>query len=299
VAVFAAAILCLGAVFLLRSPVILVTDNAFDRIYGGLRGMLIRTETALKLRRPVKKLRLADAAAADMVVFALEAASAKPFCVVFPYRYREGAERYAEKYPERPAVVLTGRIPPPGDGSGDGGGPLCIGTNTAADLYRAGRCAAGFAEGGGVILLLYDEPVSAANREAFDLGLRDGGFSGSPRYINGTAESVIPGDTSCAVITGPADHYFKQNLDIPVILFSWTDPGLTRRSVKVVFDDSPWALAAQAVNMAAGRGAAGEIPSRGAVIRSRIPEKDIFLSLKSAIKADNWGEDLFEGDVTD
>jgi hypothetical protein len=279
--------------------VILVTDNAFDRIYGGLRGMLIRTETALKLLRPVKKLRLADAAAADMVVFALEAASAKPFCVLFPYRYRDGAERYAEKYPERPVVLLAGRIPPPGNGSGNGGRPFFIGTNTAADLYRAGRCAAVLTGEVGVILLLYDEPVSAANREAFVLGLRDGGFSGSPRYINGNAESVIPGDTSCVVIMGPADHYLKQSVDVPAVLFSWMDPGLTRRSIKVVFDDSPWALAAQAVNMARGRGTVGKIPSRGTVIRSRIPEKDIFLSLKSAVKADNWGGDLFEGNTAD
>ncbi|MDR3145390.1 MAG: hypothetical protein LBU21_03865 [Treponema sp.] len=284
-------ILGLGGVFFLRPPVLLVTDVSFERIYGGPRGMLVRAEAALKLFRPVKRVRLAGGAGPDMVVFAVEGASAKPFCVLFPYRYQEGAGRYAEGHPGIPVAVLTGRI----RASGGGDMPRIM-TDTRADLYRAGRFAAVFAGGGGEILLLQDESLPPSEREAFELGLRDGGFERAPRYLRGNTEAAVPGNTAAAVILGPADHFLRQNLDIPVILFSWTDPGLTRRNIKVVFDDSPLALAAQAVAAVPAPGETAELPSRVALMDQRIPEKEILLALKKLIRTDNLVRDLAGGE---
>jgi hypothetical protein len=49
------------------------------------------------------------------------------------------------------------------------------------------------------------------------------------------------------VIAGPAANFLDQDLEIPVILFSWADPGLTPRTVKLIFDDSPPALSVPAI----------------------------------------------------
>ncbi|MDR2404094.1 MAG: hypothetical protein LBD78_08705 [Spirochaetaceae bacterium] len=291
---FLVLILGLGGVFFLRSPVLLVTDNSFGRIYGGMRGMMVRVEAALKLFRPVKQVWIAGGSGPDMVVFAVEGISEKPFCVLFPYRYQEGARRYAERHPGTPAAVLTGRARVSG-----GDDIPYIMTNTRVDLYRAGRSAAVFAGGEGEVLLFQDESLGASEREAFELGLQDGGFERSPRYLRGNTESAIPGNTSVVVIIGPADHYLRQNYDIPVILFSWIDPELTRRSIKVFFDDSPLALAAEAAAAASTvPGEMTEIPSRVELMGQRISEKKILLALKKVVKADNVMRDLFGGNTT-
>jgi hypothetical protein len=287
-------ILGLGGAFFLRPPVLLVTDNSFELIYGNMRGLMVRTEAALKLFRPVKQVRLAGGIGPDRVVFAVEEASAKPFCVLFPYRYREGAGRYAEKHPGTPSAVLSGRVR-----VSEGEDMPYIMTNTRTDLYRAGRSAAVFAREGGEILLFQDESLGSSEREAFDLGLRDGGFEGAPRYLRGNIESVIPGNTAAVVIMGPADHYLRQNYDIPAILFSWTDPGLTRRSIKVIFADSPLALAAEAAAALSAPGEITELPSRVVLMDKRIPEKEILLALKKMIKADNQVGELFGGSAGD
>jgi hypothetical protein len=47
----------------------------------------------------------------------------------------------------------------------------------------------------------------------------------------------------------PADNYLDNNPVIPTILFSWLDPGVTPREIKLIVDDSPWAQAAAAVKL--------------------------------------------------
>jgi hypothetical protein len=68
--------------------------------------------------------------------------------------------------------------------------------------------------------------------------------------------------------------------DIPAILFSWLDPALTPADVVVIFDDSPWALAAPAARMAAEGVAEGLIPSKPLIISRRIADNSVARMLR-------------------
>jgi len=76
-------------------------------------------------------------------------------------------------------------------------------------------------------------------------------------------------EIGCVVVAGPALRFLERNLEIPVILFSWIDPSMSPRSVRIIFDDSPLAQAARAARFISPT--AGEIfvPSRPALLFDR------------------------------
>jgi hypothetical protein len=264
-------------VFFLRDPVVLVGDSAFDGIYGGRRALKSRIEASLRLFRRISLVRIAEAAGSDVVVFAVEEAAPRPYCVLFPYRYAEGARRYAREFPHIPALVFEGRrrellLEE---------SPVFVGTDLAADLYRAGRCAAVFAEASGGVLFYQDEQLGPAEREAFAQGLRDGGFEGTPLYLNAGIDYTAFEGISCVVVMGYPAFFLERALDIPVILFSWMDPGLTSSRVKLVFDDSPWAFLVPVVKTLYSPDWRTRIPSKISVLKPRIKEKEIIRTLET------------------
>jgi hypothetical protein len=269
-----AAPLVLVAVFFIRSPVLLVTDASFEDLYGRGRSRRKRLELSLGLFRRLKTVEIAGDAGADLAAFAAEAALSSPYCVLFPYRYYQGAIRYARRFPGVPVAVLGGRVR---DGAGI---PGFISTDTAADFYRAGLCAAVLAPEGAVLVL--GEP-SPAEREAFLEGLRARGYGGMPRYAGGSDDTPLRAD--CVVIAGPGSFPFARFTRAPSVLFSWVDPGLTPGECTVIFDDSPWALAKAAVKMAV-RGDFGPLPSEVLVLEGRIAEKGVLQNLKKAVHSD-------------
>jgi hypothetical protein len=279
-----------GAVFVLRPPVLLVTDAAYDQIYGKFRGIKMQAEASLRLFRRVKTVAIAENAGTDVAVFAVESAVKRPFCVLFPYRYYREAGQYARDYPGIPAAVLLGRIREfPADMSLPG-----LRTDTVGDYFRMGRAAAAFAlnqkagDGApgeaGKILFLRDDLVSPEDWEAFNRGLVAEGYTGAPFDVREGAEYTVPGGVACAALTGKAEFFLSQNLDLPVILFSWLDPGLTNSRVKVVFDDSPWAQAVWAVKAAVGKQENGDIPSKVLVLEKRIPEKEFLRKIRDMVR---------------
>ncbi|MDR2184886.1 MAG: hypothetical protein LBO80_04375 [Treponema sp.] len=269
-AVFAV-FLVLTAAFFIRSPVLLVTDAPFEDLYGRGRSRVKRLELSLRLFRRLKTVEIAGDAGADLAAFAVEEALPSPYCVLFPYRYYQGARRYARRFPRIPLAVLGGR------GRDGTDIPGFIPTDTEADFYRAGLCAAVLAPEGTVLVL--GEP-SPAERKFFLEGLRARGYEGTPQYAAGSEEITLRAD--CMVIAGPSSFLLTRFSRAPSVLFSWTDPGLIPRECQVIFDDSPWALAAEAVEMAV-RGNFGPLPSKALVLKGRITEKGVLQSLKKAV----------------
>lgn len=231
----------LCGVFLLRAPVLLVTDAPFDALYGENRALLKRVEASLRLFRRVRPVSVSVDTGSDIVAFTVEVAARSPYLVLFPYRYLEGARRYAGAFPETPVFVLGGRshevdTEPLG----------FVSTDAATDFYRAGLCAALIASDAqqvaGEVLLFQEDPIPVEWSGAFLTGLREKGFEREPKYLSVTEDYSDTQNVVCVVMSGQATAFLERNLNIPVILFSWVDPALTSQAVTVIFDDSPWAL---------------------------------------------------------
>jgi hypothetical protein len=263
-------------VFFSRAPVVLVSDSAFESLYGGHRALKSRVAGSLALFRPVRVVSVADAAGPEMAAFAVEAAVSRPYCVLFPNRYAGGARRYTREYPQVPVVVLEGRH----RAGGREEGPLYAGTDLSTDLYRAGRCAAFFAASGGRILFYEDGSLDLTGREALTRGLRDGGWEGNLLYLKAGTDYTAFDDVSCVLVMGSPSFSLERHLDIPVILFSWINPALTSSRVKLVFDDSPWALFVPVVKTLRNSGDLDTIPSKISLITPRIKEKEALRFLR-------------------
>ena len=234
--------------FYFRPPVLIVTDAAFASLYGPARITAKRIETAAALLRRVRPVPVEDTAEPDMVAFAVEKAGGSPYCVLFPYRYNEGAGRYAEKFPQTPVFIVGGGR------NLDMKGTVFAETDVMTDVYRAGLCAGIIARNsGGDVLFFQGETAPEEQREAFQDGLREQGFEKKPKYLSANQDYSDTENIACVVMNGQAAPFLDRNLETPVILFSWLDPELTAASVKVIFDDSPWALAARIVRMIPGK----------------------------------------------
>jgi hypothetical protein len=276
--------LALGTgIFFFRAPVLLVTDAPFNALYGLRRSRIKSIETSLKLFRQVKPVLVAENAGPDMVAFAVESAAPAPYCVLFPYWYNEGAGRYAEQFPQVPVFILGGRNRDP-----QVQGTIFIGTDWETDLYRAGLCAGIIARHNGdkEVLFFQNEGLTTEQRNAFRDGLQEQGFENAPKYLSITEHYSDNNNISCVVMNGAATSFLDQNVETSIILFSWIDPGVTATSVKVVFDDSPWALAPGVIKMIPGEHPVGLIPSEILFLGRRIPEKGIVRDLKKVLQTD-------------
>jgi hypothetical protein len=272
----------LGAVlYRLRSPALLVLDEEFTFLYGAGRSAVKRAELSLRLFRRVEVAQVAGGASPDVVAFAAAAAAARPWAALFPARYRQGALRYAEQTPGIPVGVLEGGAR---FRSEDGEGFRFIETDKKTDLYRAGCCAALFAlRDGGGILFFAGELIDTDDREAFVRGLRDQGFADNPLFVDRGREYAPPARLSCVVMTSPAENYLENNPMVPMILFSWIDPGSSPRSVKIIFDDSPWALASEAAKALGREGDVPPLASEAQALWNRIEDAGLRRDVKQAL----------------
>ena len=262
-------------IFFSRPPVLIVTDISFSQLYGPERLERQTRRIAFSFFRQVIQVLVDESAGPELVAIAAEEASGEPWAVIFPYRYLEGARRYREAMPETRVLVIGGSPRSTEEAFSS------VFTDAHTDFYRAGMAAALFS-GEKRPLFFSDGTLSDELREAFRQGLADSGSQSEPVFINATSNYSSWADIGCVVVAGPAARFAEQNLDIPIILFSWIDPSLTPGTVKLVFDDSHLTLAVEALRATP----AGELylPSSPSIFRDRIGEKGIYSKLKDIIR---------------
>ncbi|MDR3174840.1 MAG: hypothetical protein LBU19_11355 [Treponema sp.] len=270
-------VLILG-VFFSRSPVLIVSDAGFDALYGPRRTLSRQTGLSLRLFRRVKRVLVAENADPEATFFAIEEGAVKPWAVLGHSRYRQGLERYARQYPDIRLAIIR-------EDSPAGTGPESIFIDTRLNSWRAGRCAAILAGGrGGRVLVFQDGQDFPVNQDAFLAGLREENGALIPLYINSSADYSSWDDVRCVVLGGPGDPYFSRSGEIPAILFTWMDPALSPQGVKIIIDDSPWALAPGALGSSGGNtGGYRSVPSEFTVLRGRVKDRELREKLKKAV----------------
>ena len=272
-------------IFFLRAPVLIVDDEPFIALYGKERILKQQILTSITLRRRVKQVIIADGAGPDVLVLALEEAAARPYCVIFPNRYAEGARRYNDRFPGIPAILLTGRA---GTGAGDFGEReafFVFSGSVGLDYYRAGLCAGILAgtDGRGIAALL--DGAQTERRTDFTQGLRDAGIETDPLFPFVVSQLDAKDGYAAVVIAGFGGEYLEKNPRWPLVLFTWLNPALTSRETAVIFDDSPWAQAAAAVQMAGKNQKTGEIPAKALIFPKKVADDRIIRGLKNAVRA--------------
>lgn len=276
-------LIILSLVFVLRDPVLLVTDLPFTALHGVWRARQRQILASLVLFRRVQAVTVADGVGSDVLVLSIEDTSSRPAYVLFPRRYREAAGRYHEQFPHIPVVLLDGRLSR-ADQAGKNGEILVYNTDREMDFYRAGLCAGIIGGAGeGEIVLFQDPSIMPEDREAFSRGLKEQIPEKTALFLSMNAVMPNTGGLACLVLAGAGGENLEKNLTDPVILFSWLDPALTAQETAVIFDDSPWAMVIPAVKMAAKKQAQGKIPSQALVFSERIADNDIFHKLKKAV----------------
>ncbi|MCL2478789.1 MAG: hypothetical protein FWF22_04765 [Treponema sp.] len=236
-------ILITAAVFVSRPPVVVVTEPEFSMLYGTARALIKQAGLSVMYFRPVIRVQVNISAGPEIVAAAINSASKRPCFVVLPGFFGSAYSNYSEEKPDVPLLILAGRDTSNRQRSG-ANFPVYISTDTGADLYRAGICAASLAGKDGKVMVIQDQYLNAALKKQFENGLAAGGSGAIPQYMDAAADFSSAKDVSCAVAIGSPARFFDQNPKTPVILFSWLDPDITPSSVKLVFDDSPWAIAA-------------------------------------------------------
>jgi len=261
--------------FLLRAPVVVVADDAFLALYGRSAAAQKTLMASLRLRRPVKLAELAVGADHRAAADAVEFGSRRPFCAVFPDRYRQAALDYARRNPGVRTVLF-------GPGPESAANLHLVATDAATDLYRAGLAAALVAAGAGESpAWIGGTSTGAAERSAFGAGLAAGGFAGPPQLVGPSAP--LPGGASCLVVSRTADELPELAGTGPLIVFSWLEAELLPGRTILRFDDSPPALLVGAVRAAASGEKVISLPSAVELFRSRVTDSRLGRRLRAGM----------------
>jgi hypothetical protein len=261
--------------FFSRPPVLFVTDSTFFMLYGPERFRQKQREISLSLFRPVIPVNVSENTGHDIIAIATEEAFSSPWAVLFPYRYHASARLYKDKHRDVPVVVMGGMNPVP-----EGLSNMDITyfrTDVLVDLYRAVLSAFVLA-GEKEVLILCDESFSKEYQAPLGEMLVSSGYTEEPVFLAPFTHFNRFSDIGCVIVTGSASRHLDQIENIPVILFSWVDPALTPQAVKVVVDDSPWAMANRALKAMDS----GEIlmPSAAVILGNRIDKKTDFRKIR-------------------
>ncbi|MDR2543379.1 MAG: hypothetical protein LBC80_08040 [Treponema sp.] len=284
--------LVLVIVFNLRSPVLIVAEQAFVGFYGEKR---IRKETlfaSITLFRPVKNIFVANDAGDDIVSLAVSENSSEPFCVIFPLRFVRAAQVFQRQNPQVPVVILQGRFLENQNLAlssvyRNNSDFLFYKTDITSDFYRAGLAAAAFDNGkNGTIMIFVCPDIDSSVRNDFIQGVKD--YEHRPKssgraqanddemeiigrntrthpntvFFTSFSQFVEVSDLSCVVIIGAGTEYMEKKTDVPVILFTWLDPSLVPDNVVLVVNDSSWAQVVHIVRLWGSEEALGFIPSK-------------------------------------
>jgi hypothetical protein len=231
----------------------------------------------------------AEGAGPDIVTLALTEAAPKPLCVLIPGSYASTATRYHEEFPEIPIVLFAGNVRnlPVSDDSLS----VCK-IDAGIDLYRAGLMA-GILEKTPKdepsdeqmsIVFLPDRSTQNPERALFTEGVNE--ISPDLKVVIARNMADMPDvkRVSCAVFGSAGAEYFEKNPRMPLILFTWLDPGLLPKETTVIFDDSPYALAVPAVRAELKNGGEIKIPSKPLIISGKTADNGIFRMLRKSAK---------------
>ena len=255
-------------VFLARPPVLVVSDLSFSTLYGIKRLKIETARSSFALFRRVKPVVVADDAGDDIIQAAVEAASKKPLCALFPLRFARIARNYREKKPNIPVVLLEGRYPehinPAVFAIGNNIEDYYIyKTDISADFYRAGLAAAILDGEKNEKIVIFLEPiVQTQAREAISKALKDVEKPLQTSFFTSFSQFTGVQNVSCVIMVGNGVEYPDRYSDIPVILFSWINPELIPEDIVLVFNDSPWVQAVSSVRMVQAGMKNGQIPSK-------------------------------------
>ncbi|GHV82897.1 hypothetical protein AGMMS50212_02370 [Spirochaetia bacterium] len=279
-------------VFYLRSPVLFVDDDYFSSLYGVRREHLKRVETSAELFRRVKFVRIAARTYNEAVVFAVQDASKRPYCVLFPNRYAEAARLYTEAEPKIKTFIFNGMTAAQNVAANN---TVYVENDTETDLYRAGLCAAllakhyrpSYPEEIYEILLYESGNFPETARTAFGK-VFEGNKEFNVQYIysGGFGQPHRDG----VVLWGQALDFLHTQLDLtlPVILFSWLEPSYTPEYVKVIIDDSPLSVIPAVLKAAKKKPPDSNtirIPSKFNIMQKHVNSLSLQFKLRRAFRA--------------
>jgi hypothetical protein len=266
IAVLAPVLMISFLIYLVRSPVLIVTDFAFVSLYGEERTKKEGQVSSLALLRRVRLVSVADDASDDMVRIAVTDVSSAPFCVIFPLRFARSARIYREQNPGIPVVILEGRY---GDAStysavdGNLNDYYIYKTDINTEFQKVGRAAAALDMGkNGKIAVFLDPQIRSQAANAFLQGMNS--FENSPQalFFSDFSQFSEILDLSCVVLAGSGVEFLEKNEGIPVIFFSWIAPPLLQAEVALLINDSSLAQAVEAVRMVMARQKEGLLQSK-------------------------------------
>jgi hypothetical protein len=255
-------------VFLVRPPVLIVSDFSFSELYGVKRLKIETARSSFALFRRIKPVVVTDDAGDDIVQAAVEGASKKPLCVLFPLRFARVAHSYREKKPDIPVVLLEGRYPETANPAlfavgGNTEDYYIYKTDISADFYRAGLAAAILdGEKNERIVIFLEGNVQTQAREAVSKALKDAEKPLQTSFFTSFAQFTGNQNVSCVILAGSGAEYPDKYTDVPIIFFSWINPELIPEDIVLVFNDSPWVQAVSSVRMVQAGMKNGLIPSK-------------------------------------
>ncbi|MDR2375146.1 MAG: hypothetical protein LBD96_01770 [Treponema sp.] len=280
-----------AGVFLCRSPVLFVSDAGFDAIYGFRRTLTGQIGLSLRLFRRVKRLVIAENANPEAMVFAIEEKEKRPWAVLGHSRYSWGLSQYARQRADVRVIIIGEdsallEQPVRSDPSPGGGDVELVFSDLRLNSWRLGRCAALLAgETDGTVLVFQDRQNFPVEQEAFLAGLREERENLVPLYLDPSVDYSSWEQVRCVVLAGPSESYLRREQEIPCLLYSWMDPALSPSSVRIVADDSPWALAFQALRVPSGGDAAlyRTVPAAFSIPWGRVGNSGLRGRLKKAL----------------
>jgi len=273
------------AVYQLRSPVLIITEQSFVGLYGEKRLQNQSLRLSISLFRPVKAVIIANDAGDDIVPYAITEVSTRPFCVIFPYRFIRSADLYRDLNPNARIVILQGRYSGRRSAEVIQSGYFVYKTDIESDFYRAGLAAAAIVEENNGSIAVIIEPrqnssFGAQAREAFLKAVNERENPLTVSFFTSLSSSFDNAGHSCVVMAGTGNDFFDRKTGTPVIMFSWLDPLIVPYDVVLVIDDSPWAQARQVVNLVSSGEKEGVLKSKFAVTNSINIDKGILRKIR-------------------
>ena len=222
---------------------------------------------------------VSETAGPSQLALAASYASSSPRAVFFPYRYMEGAIHYNEMFPDVELYLLGGR----NSASEINNEFIFVQSHTELDLYRAALSSFYLADGKD-ILLMSGEAIPDSYKAIFNLAIEENSYTGSVSYIENEDQLTTIADFGCIILLGFSTSLLIEDLSIPLILFSWINPEFTPRSLRIIFDDSPWAIARDVLNSSASAGEEILIPSFPLLLINRMEKFTDFFEFSQLLK---------------